>query len=253
MAGLGAGGSVRNRGATRIQQRVCGWRRRGVSPRDGGLCRALVGSAAQAPDLLVEFIALHFECPPQLFQPLDLPLEGFKVTVPHRFLDRKGTQSILVIIFPACCRHQSTAKTHLLCHLQKSFVAALPPWSIHGCLLLQLLDLFSHLKQKKNCHMEHRRQSPPTSSSHPHLLHLLFKGGEHLIALGQRRLKLFKLLCVQWQLEEEQGHCLVQPIGWLLSRNVSNNGEKPAAWGELPAASSVRTSFETPPLLSAAE
>lgn len=35
----------------------------------------------------------------------------------------------------------------------------------------------------------------------PHLLHLLFEGGEDLVALGQSGLKLFKLLCVQRQLE----------------------------------------------------
>lgn len=40
-------------------------------------------------------------------------------------------------------------------------------------------------------------QSPRPPSTHPHLLHLLFKGGEHLVALGQRHLKLFKLLGVQ--------------------------------------------------------
>lgn len=34
-----------------------------------------------------------------------------------------------------------------------------------------------------------------------HLLHLLFEGGEDLVALGQSGLKLFKLLCVQRQLE----------------------------------------------------
>lgn len=51
-----------------------------------------------------------------------------------------------------------------------------------------------------------------SSCSRPHLLHLLFKGGEHLVALGQRRLKLFELLCVQRQLKEKNRHRLVQPI-----------------------------------------
>lgn len=99
VAGLRAGDSVRDRGAAGFQRRVRGRRRGGVAPPvgDRGLRGAL---AAQALDLLVEFIALRFERPPQLFQPLHFPLQGFKLTVLHRFLDRKETQTSSVVILP---------------------------------------------------------------------------------------------------------------------------------------------------------
>lgn len=95
-----------------------------------------------------------------------------------------------------------------------------------------------------------------------HLLHLLFEGGEDLVALGQSGLKLLKLLCVEWQLEKHRfDHIktLVATFSQFSHSQLSyrrwsvKTAGKPAVWGELPAASSAHTSSETPLLLSAAD
>lgn len=65
VAGLGAGGSVWgsvwDRVAAGLQQRVCGWRRGGIRPwvGDGGSCSATV-RITKVLDLLAELVTFHF-------------------------------------------------------------------------------------------------------------------------------------------------------------------------------------------------
>lgn len=63
----------------------------------------------------------------------------------YRFLNSYTIQTLVYSFLTADVDTISTNQLYLLGHLQQGLVAALPPGAIHGRLLLELFDLFSHL------------------------------------------------------------------------------------------------------------
>lgn len=161
-------------------------------------------------------------------------------------------------------KHQKVR--YLLCHLQQSLIAALPSGAIHGCLLLQLFDLFSHLwalKRKQDCHTSWSTQEKVRAPLLKPQWRLTFS----ISCLNVVKTSLlldrvvwnssnFSVYSDSWG-KQHRVYRMKRRCHWVISlsncrRWRAKTHGKPAVWGELPVASSARTSSETPQLLSAA-